>query len=302
MRVIALMSWFDERSRLAGRHRYLAGRRRRHVVAVDGAYGLYPEGTPTSAPEQRGAIESAAQAIGLGCMIYEPDTVWQGGEVEKRDTMFRLAEQVAEPNVDWYLVIDGDEVVTECCDLHAALEAEGLDAGVVPLWQYRTVGRPHAWPPSDAQQLVRHRIRKLFRAIPGLGVRGRHFHYMLPDGRALWRSYDMVEASEFDMRVYHRRPERDGLRDERRQAYYAIRDQVDAEGVTPDPSSYIAGVEAERAEHLAAGNLDRVRDCDTEIARALAAAPRYRDDQPVAPVPRVFVARGSLGMPGRRRS
>ncbi len=204
--------------------------------------------------------------------VHTPKTTWQGNEVEKRDFMFHLAEQVAEPNVDWYFVIDGDEVVTDHGDLHAELAACELDAGLVTLWGYMTgVKVPGVWPPRAGQWLAECPLRKLFRAIPGLGVQGRHYHYVVPDGRYLWgdlHSDDMVPAAEFAVRVHHRNPLRARNRDEHRRGYYERRDHAGVERDRSDPCSYVAGVEAERAEHVAAGSLDRVRECDDEIARA----------------------------------
>jgi hypothetical protein len=119
--------------------------------------------------------------------VYQAASTWKGNEVEKRSFMFRLAEQSAEPNVDWYFVLDGDEIVTDCCDLHAELAACKLDAGAVMLWQYLICERlSGTWRRNFIQQLTEHSLRKLFRAIPGLSVVGSHWHYRCPDGRYLW--------------------------------------------------------------------------------------------------------------------
>ncbi len=270
MRIIACLSWFDEDPALLTDSVSALAGVADHLVAVDGAYALYPGAQAQSDPAQREAIEAAAQSIGIPATIHVPDTPWQGNEVEKRDFMFHLAEQHATANEDWYLVVDADEVVTDCCELHAALAACELDAGMVTLWGYMTAPKVQgAWPRSKVQSVGEYPLRKLFRAIPGLGVVGRHYHYRLPDGRYLWHelhSPDMAPAAEFAVRIHHRNPLRGRSRNEAREQYYAIRDRLAVEREAPDYSSYIAGLEAERAEHVRDGNVDRVRDVDAELA------------------------------------
>jgi hypothetical protein len=78
MRLIALLSFYDEPAEaLAECVQSLARAGCDHVVAVDGAYALYPEGKPMSPIEQVGTIAEA----------------WPGD--------------------DWFMVMDADQVVVE---------------------------------------------------------------------------------------------------------------------------------------------------------------------------------------------
>jgi hypothetical protein len=232
MRIIACLSWYDENpawlAALVGSLKGIAD----HIVAVDGAYALYPNGKPHSPRGQAEVIREAARSIGAGCTIHEPLTVWWGNEVGKRDFMFHLAETVAKPNEDWYFIVDGDEIVTKCnLDLHAALAATEKDVGWVRLWNYRQHYEPHERP-FVCDLVERSRIPKLFRAIPGLGVKDRHYHYVLPDGRYLWCDgrEQMANGDYYDdLSIEHRQNSRDLWRDKDRQDYYSKREATNIE-------------------------------------------------------------------------
>lgn len=176
-RIIALLSWYDEdpawlkRALLAlqpiGIH---------HLVALDGAYALFPNGQPRSSPAEYEAIRASANQLGCSLTIYTPQTTWQNNETEKRSRLFELAEQVARPHQDWYLVIDADEFVTHVPDdLHERLRTSVFDVASV------TFSEPHATGKRRNYELP-----IIFRAIPGIRVEGNHFTYVTPDGRKLW--------------------------------------------------------------------------------------------------------------------
>jgi hypothetical protein len=135
MRVIAMLSWYDEPPlALSALVTSLAGVAD-HIVAVDGAYHLFPGGTARSSRDEVAAIVETCRAAGIGCTPHQPQTVWYGNEIEKRDTLVRLAAGIAEPGVDWLFRIDADEQVTQApFDLHDRLAATDADAGVVTLW------------------------------------------------------------------------------------------------------------------------------------------------------------------------
>jgi hypothetical protein len=102
VKLIGLMSWYDEdASWLDRRHRQPLPRGMTHLVAVDGAYALFPDGRARSGVEQHRAISETCEGLGISSTIYAPQTVWTGNEVEKRSFMFRLGLAVADGPQDW---------------------------------------------------------------------------------------------------------------------------------------------------------------------------------------------------------
>ena len=221
MRIIGLVSWFDEQcSWLAELVASMARARVDHVVAVDGAFGLYPEARGASPSEQTQTVLATALGAGMGVTVHVPADPWFGNEVEKRSFLFAAGHLVAEPGVDWLWVCDADEVIETAFGLRARLEASERDVAEVSL-----VGGGGQYP-----------IRKLFRAYPdGIRVEGYHARYVDGDGRVLWDYTDPqaeVDAENcWDVRVRHRLEGRVAHRVEARADYYALRDELGVEHV-----------------------------------------------------------------------
>jgi hypothetical protein len=233
VRIVGLLSWYNENPAWLGAAVTSLAPFASHVVALDGAYVLYPGHQPRSPGGQSTAIAEAARAAGMGCTIHEPATCWTGNEVEKRDAMFRLAETVSEPD-DWYFVLDGDEVVTSApADLAVRCEKTALDVAEVTHWQYRKHYEPHERPFVTDFKEQRH-MRLMFRAIRGLRVIGRHYDRSTPDGRNLWGEGASEPAEDFsDVRVEHRKDSRDLYRNNDAKIYYKRRDELNVEGLMP---------------------------------------------------------------------
>ena len=152
-----------------------------HVVALDGAFRYYPDGRASSGAEQQEAIVKTAEAVGLGVTVHVPERMWEG-EIEKTNVRFRLGEAIAEPEVDWFFVIDADSVVIEAPPtVREDLEATPLDVGVISLADYIDW---HSTP--EFEQLAqttfisgRHfsPLTCFFRAIPGIWCEGTHAHW-----------------------------------------------------------------------------------------------------------------------------
>lgn len=107
--IVGLLSWYDEdptwlATAVAGFGRFCD-----HIVAVDGAYELYPGGKARSHPEQAHAIHAAAEATGAGCTVHRPNT--KLSEVEKRNLAVKLASSF---DPEWLAVFDADLHVTDC--------------------------------------------------------------------------------------------------------------------------------------------------------------------------------------------
>jgi hypothetical protein len=225
MQIVALLSWYEENPEwladmVAGLE--LAGVDR--LVALDGAYALYPGATPQSHPSQKEAIRGACDGF-CPVDIYTPTEVFKGNEVQKRSMLFELGEQVTTED-DWYLVIDADETVTSIPDdFRQRLAQTPLDVAQVTFVEARNEASP---PPSAWQRKSRYPIRIMFRAIRGLRVKTNHWTYVTPDGRRLWgqNRRTLEPALDLtDLEIFHR----SDLRHEERRAdqyrYYATRDE-----------------------------------------------------------------------------
>lgn len=219
MRIISLLSWFDERtSWLAELVASMARAGVDHVVAVDGAFMLYPDARGASPSEQAQTVIAAALGAGMGVTVHAPAHPWLENEVEKRSFLFAAGHLIAEPGVDWLWVCDSDEVIETVVGPRARLEASEFDAGEVTLVE------------SDGQ----YPIRKLFRAHPaGIRVEGHHARYVNGVGDVLWDARDVegwVAAEDcWDVRVRHRGHERPQRRLDARDDYYALRDDLGVE-------------------------------------------------------------------------
>lgn len=237
-RIIGLLSWYSESAVWLAQTVASAAKCCDHVVAVDGAYGLYPEGRNRSSAEQGAIITDVAAGYGMGVTVHTPKDRWHGNEVEKRSFMFALAETIAEPNVDWYFVLDGDEVILDVpSDFRHRLATTDLDAGEVTFWEHQD---PQQDPKlaAAARQFEwsgHHRfpIRTLFRAIPGLRVETNHYTYKTPDGRLLWGNEaeaEQVPALDCqDVLIEHRTHLRDLARRNAARDYYKRRDAAGIE-------------------------------------------------------------------------
>src|SRR4051794_15749163 len=106
MKVIACLSWWDERPDWLSECVKYVSMFASHIVAVDGAYAGWPGGTPDSPREQADAIRDAAEGSGIRCTMFVPTRTWHGDEVGKRAFVISLAQQTP---ADWFFWIDADE-------------------------------------------------------------------------------------------------------------------------------------------------------------------------------------------------
>lgn len=229
VRIIGLLSWYEEPvealvASLAGLK--LGGVD--HVVAVDGAYALFPGGRPSSDPGQHAAITMACRQLGMGLTLHTPQAAFAGNEVEKRTLLFALGWAVAEPG-DWFWVQDADQVTTDAPDdLKSRLAATDRDVAEVNLVDVvlAQANRPD-WPAEIP-------MRSLFRAQP-ITVRTNHSTYVTADGRLLWNTDRHGTEAEptLDLtdcvRVEHRAQQRPADRLQAKMGYYAQRDEQGVE-------------------------------------------------------------------------
>jgi hypothetical protein len=234
VRIVALLSWFDEYPSWLAATVASAARVADHVVAVDGAYALMARGAASSGVDQQTAIVDAAEAAGVGLTLHVPGEKWVG-EVEKRAFLFEAGRLVARTVADWFLVIDADEIVVRVpLDLRERLAGAEEDVaayGLVTHWEDHPDAERLGFAPMPTRNV--HPVRGLYRNIPGLTVRGTHYGYVADDHSDLWLGAPALDLT--DLVVDHRAYRRDDARRARQEAYYRTRD--------------LAGIEREEAVH-----------------------------------------------------
>jgi hypothetical protein len=233
MRLHGLISWYDEPcSALAATLIGLRTAQVDHVIAVDGAYLLYPDGKPSSSNDQAATIQAACRELGMGCTIHTPQHRWAGNEVEKRTRMFSVALAASDPG-DWWLNMDADMVVTQAPgNLKQQLENTEHHAAYCTLSEPRNPDRA----PDQAKQFEWHDgsylIRLLFRAQP-LRCDTKHCVYKTNDDRVLWAPQTVAleepAISIPELVVEHRDQQRPALRTALKQQYYERRDRFKIE-------------------------------------------------------------------------
>lgn len=249
MRIIGTLCFYDEPPSWLAATVASCARLCDHLVAVDGAYQLFPGGLqkPTSSAMAHEAIVQTAAASGMGVTLHVPSGPFAGNEVEKRNLMLRLAATVGEPMVDWVFTVDGDEVVTHVSDLVRS----DLAATEYSVAETTTV---ESSPNADDEQRAAYEAgarpyRHLMRLLPNLRVVGAHWVYMgdHPDhGTVCLQGVNGVHDIEPALDVRHtvRKEHRHAWRARKRledaRAYYTMRDQLVVERVVP---LYMAGVD-----------------------------------------------------------
>lgn len=246
MKVIAGICWFMESPTfLSATVASLSKIGVDHVVAVDGAYMLFPNGTGTSGIQESQAIALAADALGMGYTIHTRPVAdkWRGGEVEKRNFLFQTVNAIAEDG-DWYLSIDADEVIDSCrIDLKAELEATREDAAIITLEDRLDVhGQPFdafLSKGSSIPNVYRQPQARLFRILPGFRVEANHYTYLAgygKDEKVLWSAGTRTDdVSTLDLTgkliIEHRQQMRDKYRAEMKKPYYEARTTAGIEKV-----------------------------------------------------------------------
>lgn len=244
MRIWALLSWYDEspahlREMVESVAPLVDG-----VVAVDGAYALYPGAEATSPPGQATALQSACDAADLELIVARPAEPWAGGEVEKRAAMFARALLAAYPFEDWFIIMDGDMLLGPCDVAAAREELEATDLDVAQI-EFAELARG-----SSTHHINLTPFRSLFRAVPGLTVEGTHWLYNVPDDtrpsgrRFMWhgivkpddpREFEHAPEPALDLREHvrllHRPHDREPARVRARDGYYQKRELAVAERV-----------------------------------------------------------------------
>jgi len=235
VKLIACLSWFDEPAHfLTELIESIATSGVGHLVALDGAYALYPDGEGSSGNEQHQAVLDACATTGIALTLHVPAEPWAGNETEKRTALFALGHALAEPYEDWLVIADGDEVWPG--NLRSTLEESLRRAS--PLDRSLDVAQVTLYEGQPENPYNRLPIRKLFRADPtGIKVVHAHYIYQTGDGRYLWaphRPTDEQPAIQLhQVMVRHRPGERSKPRLKARARYYDDRAQTQTEAYPP---------------------------------------------------------------------
>lgn len=226
-KLIALLAFYDERPDwLAGTIASLSKWGIDHIVALDGAYFLFPDGRAQSSTFQHLALLETAHDLDIGLTLMLPQERWLGNEVEKRTALFRHADLISTPGQDWYLIWDADQFALGTHDLKHELARTTLDAAEITVEQPELTG-----------DISRFTIRGLFRAIHGITVTTNHYTYAAPDGRILWGKHhqgtggpEPVPSHDLShIACEHRTTQRPLTRRQHADAYYNRRDQLGIE-------------------------------------------------------------------------
>lgn len=206
MRVVGVLNWYEESPAWLAETVASASKLCNHIIAVDGPYASFPGALtkPYSGTEQAAAILHTAAGVGMGCTIHASRDVWWGGEVEKRDFMFRLGEQFTTPD-DWYFRIDADEILTDVpTSARESLEGTDCDVAEVTIWEREYSGESP--------------FRCLFRAHRGLQIKGNH--YTVVHGGTVLNTAPALDLSR--VRLEHRSHLRTAERQKLKRTYGAL--------------------------------------------------------------------------------
>lgn len=259
-RIVALLSWYDEDPALLHGAVSSVAPHVDRLVALDGAYALFPGAQARSDPAQRQAIREAAGVTPV--TVRAPGEPWAGGEVQKRARLFQLGRRHVRGPQDWFVILDADEHWTRAPeDLHERLAATGLDVAKASA---SAKGDPGSTAP----------IEKFFRALPGLTVKGTHYHYCAEGEVVLWGGRQ--EAPSLDLSgvvVIEHREREDAARANRARAYYAVRDRARIEVPPPAPLLRRADRTGEPLPKITLTGPDPYRGYDPETGEQISLAP-----------------------------
>lgn len=219
MKVVALLSWYEESPSWLAETVASAAKLCDHIIAVDGPYADFPGAMnkPASGTEQAETIMHAAAGAGMGCTIHAPRKVWWGNEVQKRSYLMKLGESMTTEE-DWLLVIDADEVLSEVpVDSKKLLADTEYNAAEVMLWERDDLDSNYP-------------ARRLYRALRGIQYTQTHYTITAPgpDGttrvlngnEVMHRKQIEGAADLWDIRMEHRWKHRTELRRALKNQYY----------------------------------------------------------------------------------
>lgn len=243
MRIFGVFNFYDESPSWLGTAISGLGRLCDHIVAIDGAYALYPEGKPKSSPDQIEAILHGAEVHGSAITLHQPDERWWGNEVEKRNKFFDIIGAFAEDG-DWLVIFDADCHVQHCQPDSVRHELANTDCEVATYGlregeDWLALENPLAVETKIQSSWIT-KTRDIYRWNPTLRIGPAHGDYSIQagyghprDGERLWLRgpYELEEAHDVSpfLVVHHRTKSRALVRREAQQGYYHMRDSLGIE-------------------------------------------------------------------------
>lgn len=226
MSVIGLLNWYEEYPAWLSECVASAAKLCDHIIAVDGPYAAFPGAMtkPFSGSEQVDAITHTAAGAGIGCTIHSSRQPWWGGkwggEVEKRDFMFKLGQTFAKPG-DWFLRIDADELLTHVPPGTKQLLANSeYDVAEVTIWEREVNG--HIGELVDGNNDYSSPFRCLFRNLPGLRIEQTHFTVVHGEYTVLNGLKQVPAEQLWDVKLEHRTRQRPLGRQRQKNEYNAM--------------------------------------------------------------------------------
>ncbi len=226
MTVIAMLNFYDEPDLLIKRSvRGLARLGVTKIVACDGAYALRPDGKPRSSEQTIETLRQACFDRRLMLHLHQPDVVWEGNEVAKRQMMLDLTLIWANPD-DWLAIWDCDYKLMSASKVEISFLLATTPCDVATI---RFTENPMAEFQRDFYPMG-----MFLRARPGIKMDGNHHTYKFADGRRtqVLRRPVPNEADALhmpDVRILHAVHQRDPEQRERQAAYYLERDRLAVE-------------------------------------------------------------------------
>lgn len=232
IRLVAMMSVYDEqpeRIRQCVRDVHKLGVT--HAILVDGAYALYPGGEPTSSPAMHKAFTDQARWEGIDAVVHAPNEVWAGNEVEKRQAMLTIAQEITNEG-DWLMPWDGDFHLHVQQDVRGLLERDGDG------WDFADIQLTDS-PYDDGWYW----IRLFLRARRDLRFGANHYTYLFGERDQLrWRdgterrstvvgprAEDLEYGLKTEAKIKHRPEDRAPGRRGKQVTYYMKRDYLGIE-------------------------------------------------------------------------
>lgn len=215
VRVIGLLNWYEENPAWLAECVASASTLCDHLIAVDGPYAAFPGAMrrPASGTDQAETIQRVAAGVGMGCTIHTSREPWWGGEVAKRDFMFKLGLTFAKAD-DWFLRIDADEVLSGVQPwTRDTLEESPYDVAELNIYTNEPEVGEYSSP-----------FRCLYRALPDIAIE--HTHYYVTAGRRVLNGGGVLwqEPADFldGVRLEHRTHQRPIGRKALKNAYSAV--------------------------------------------------------------------------------
>lgn len=247
-KIVGILSWFDESPTWLAQTVASMARICDHVVAVDGRYLHYDDSRVCSSIAEHDAIVQTARGAGMGITLDVPTQPY-ADEMAKRTRAFELAQLVADAHEDWFIVLDGDEVLVETPSKEGTIAEleKAADAGVRTVTvTLRDIADPHYDAQRtrfgmdlDVEHVIDCRVPRLFRFPENLRVVGYHYNYVGEDEQGepveLWGADGATQHRTpwacfvTDVVIEHKHAQRPKVRQQRRSQYYTDRDECGLE-------------------------------------------------------------------------